>query len=81
MMYRVLNVLSSLCLKVDYIGGVVLKKKNKWLQNIKIVALKVDEEKRCIKFDELRVKAFFESFGKVLKSRNFQGLILKILST
>ena len=55
--------------------------KEQWLQNIKTVARKVDEEKRCIKFDEVGVKAFFESFEKVLKSSNFQGLILEILST
>ena len=78
MMHRVFNALSSLCLRVDYVVSVLLKKKNKWLQNITTVAQKVDEEKRCIKFDEVGVKAFFESFEKVLKSSpgsHFRNLV------
>ena len=80
MMHRVFNTLASLCLRIDHIGMVLLKDRNKWLSSVKKVARKVETEKHCIKFDELGVKSFFDNFESLLKSSNFEGLIHEILS-
>ena len=80
MMHRVYNALASLCLRIDHVGTVLLKDRNKWLSSIKKVASEVETEKHCVKFDELGVKSFFDNFESLLKSSDFEGLIDEVLS-
>ena len=80
MMHRVFNTIVSLCLRIDHVGTVPLKDRNKRLPSIKNVAREVETEKHCIKFDELGVKSLFDNFESLLKSSNFEGLIHEVLS-
>ena len=80
MMHRALNCLSSVCLRIDYVGNSVLKKENKWLQKISKVAGNMDPIKRQIKFDEVGYPVFFERYEQLLKESNFSGTVLEILT-
>ena len=81
MMHRSFNALSSICLRIDKVGTAILQKKNKWIEKLKPVARKIDENKMSIKFDEIGLPAFFEKHSELLRSSGFCGLPLQILST
>ena len=49
LMHRVINSLGSICLPINTIGKVLLKKDNNWLEQIKPYARKIDEQNQCIK--------------------------------
>ena len=81
MMHRVLNCLGSICLRVDVLNKSLMRKESCWLEKIKPFARKIDEKRKCIKFDEIGVHAFFKKHTEILISSKFSGITLEILST
>ena len=79
MMHRTLNSLASICLRINTISKSAMKTENCWLKVIKPYARKIDNEKRCVKFDEIGTKAFFNDYDKILKAAHFTGIIYDIL--
>ena len=78
-MHRTLNSLASICLRINTISKYAMKTENCWLEVIKPYARKIDNEKRCVKFDEIGAKAFFNYYDKILKAAHFTGIIYDIL--
>ena len=58
-----------------------MRKESCWLEKIKPFARKIDEKRKCIKFDEIGVHAFFKKHTEILISSKFSGITLEILST